>query len=49
MFNSDIGVSLKIVIVTFIFGVLITPVMKKIAHHIGAIDIPRNNEGNRKD
>lgn len=47
MFNSDIGVSLKIVIVTFIFGVLITPVMKKIAHHIGAIDIPRNNEGNR--
>lgn len=47
MFNSDIGISLKIIIVTFIFSVLIMPIMKKIAHHIGAIDIPRNNEGNR--
>lgn len=47
MINSDISVSLKIVIVTFIFGVLIMPIMKKVAHHIGAIDIPRNNEGNR--
>lgn len=47
MFNGDIGISLKIIIVTFIFGVLIIPVMKKIAHHIGAIDIPRTNDGNR--
>ena len=47
MLNSDVGFSLKIVIVTFISSVLIMPIMKKIAHHIGAIDIPRNNEGNR--
>ncbi len=47
MLNSDIGISLKIIIVTFIFSVLIMPVMKKVAHHIGAIDIPRSSEGNR--
>lgn len=47
MLNSDVGFSLKIVIVTFISSVLIMPIMKKIAHHIGAIDIPRNSEGNR--
>ena len=47
MINSDIGSSLKIIIVTFIFGVLIIPVMKRVAHHIGAIDIPRSDEGNR--
>lgn len=47
MLNSDIGNSLKLVIVTFLFSVLIMPVMKRIAHHIGAIDIPRSNEGNR--
>ena len=47
MLESDIGVSLKMVVITFIFSVLIMPVMKKIAHHIGAIDIPRRDEGNR--
>ena len=47
MLNSDVGFSLKVVIVTFISSVLIMPIMKKIAHHIGAIDIPRNSEGNR--
>ena len=47
MLESDIGTSLKMVIITFIFSVLIIPVMKKVAHHIGAIDIPRNSEGNR--
>lgn len=47
MLNSDIGMSLKIVLVTFLFSVLIMPIMKRTAHHIGAIDIPRNNEGNR--
>lgn len=47
MINSDIGISLKMIIVTFIFSVLIMPIMKRVAHHIGAIDIPRNNEGNR--
>lgn len=47
MLKSDIGNSLQMVINTFIFSVLIMPVMKKIAHHIGAIDIPRKDEGNR--
>lgn len=47
MLNSDISSSLKIIIATFIFSVLIMPIMKRIAHHIGAIDIPRNSEGNR--
>ena len=47
MLESDIGISLKMVVVTFVFSVLIMPVMKRIAHHIGAIDIPRRDEGNR--
>lgn len=47
MLNSDIGISLKIIIITFLFSVLIMPVMRKVAHHIGAIDIPRSSEGNR--
>lgn len=47
MLNSDIGISLKMVIITFIFSVLIMPIMKRVAHHIGAIDIPRRDEGNR--
>lgn len=47
MLTSDIGTSLKMVITTFIFSVLIMPIMKRIAHHIGAIDIPRKDEGNR--
>lgn len=47
MLNSDISSSIKIVTVTFFFSVLIMPVMKRIAHHIGAIDIPRTDEGNR--
>ena len=47
MLNSDVETSLKMIIITFIFSVLIMPVMKRTAHHIGAIDIPRNSEGNR--
>jgi len=47
MVGNDIGTSLKIVLITFLFGVLIMPIMKRIAHHIGAIDIPRRDEGNR--
>lgn len=47
MLKSDIGISLQLVIITFIFSALIMPVMKRIAHHIGAIDIPRKDEGNR--
>lgn len=37
----------KIVIVTFLFSVAIMPLMKKIALHIGAVDIPRNDEEHR--
>ena len=45
--SDDILTSLKIIIVTFIFSVLITFLMKRLAHHIGAIDVPRSDEGNR--
>ena len=37
----------KIILVTFICSALIMEVMKKIAVHIGAMDIPRSDEGNR--
>ena len=37
----------KIVLVTFIFSALIMILMKKIAVHVGAMDIPRSDEGNR--
>lgn len=47
MFNSDIGLSLKMILVTFLASVCTMPIMKKVAHHIGAIDIPRKDEGNR--
>jgi len=47
MFGTDIDHIIKIVLTTFVFSVLIMPLMKSIAHHIGAIDIPRNVEENR--
>ena len=47
MLDSDIILSLKMVIVTFVVSIIITQVMKRVAHHIGAIDIPRSDEGNR--
>lgn len=37
----------KIVLVTFVCSALIMEGMKKIAAHIGAMDIPRTDEGNR--
>ena len=37
----------KIVLITFIFSALIMFLMRKVAVHIGALDIPRNAEGNR--
>jgi len=45
--NEQILAILKIVLTTFIFSALIMPIMKKVAHHIGAIDVPRTTEGNR--
>lgn len=37
----------KIILVTFVCSALIMEVMKKIAAHIGAMDVPRSDEGNR--
>lgn len=37
----------KIVLVTFICSALIMEFMKKIAVHVGAMDVPRSEEGNR--
>ena len=45
--NQQIIEILKIVITTFICSALIMPFMKRIAKHIGAIDIPRSDEGHR--
>lgn len=45
--QAEIIYALKVVIVTFIFTAAIMPLMKKIAFHIGALDIPNNEEGNR--
>lgn len=45
--DSSILSIIKIVLTTFVFSALIMPVMKKVAHHIGAIDVPRTTEGNR--
>lgn len=39
--------ALKIIAVTFMFSAIIMPFMKKIAFHVGAIDVPRKEEGNR--
>ena len=45
--NDQILAILKIVVTTFLFSAFIMPVMKRVAHHIGAIDVPRTTEGNR--
>lgn len=37
----------KIVLITFLFSSIIMILMKKIAVHIGAIDVPRNDDNNR--
>lgn len=45
--NAEILNALKIVLVTFVCSAVIMPFMKRIATHIGAIDYPRKDEGNR--
>jgi len=45
--NEQLLAILEIVITTFVFSAFIMPIMKKVAHHIGAIDVPRTTEGNR--
>ena len=37
----------KIVLITFIFTAAIIPVIKRIAIHVGAVDVPRADEGHR--
>lgn len=46
MSNQIIDAS-KIVLITFLFSAVIMNLMKKIAVHVGAIDVPRADEGNR--
>lgn len=45
--RSDIYSALKIVLTTFIFAAIMMPLMKKTAIHVGALDIPRKEEGHR--
>ena len=45
--RTEIYDALKIVSVTFLFSAMIMPLMKRVACHIGAVDIPRKDEGNR--
>ena len=47
MLSADLVQSLKMVLVTFVASIFIVQVMKRVAHHIGAIDVPRSDEGNR--
>ena len=47
MFGNTFDNVIRIVLTTFIFSAAIMPVMKRIAHHIGAVDVPRSTEGNR--
>lgn len=45
--RNDVYEALKIVLVTFLFSAIIMPIMKKIAIHVGAVDVPRSDEGHR--
>ena len=47
MFSADLTQSIKMVLVTFVASIFIVQIMKRVAHHIGAIDVPRTDEGNR--
>ena len=45
--KKEIYDAIRIVLVTFIFTAAIMPIMKKIAFHVGAVDVPRKEEGRR--
>lgn len=45
--TEEILSTIKIVLVTFLCSAFIMPIMKKMAVHVNAIDIPRSDEGNR--
>lgn len=47
MLDSTIWNVIKMVGVTFLCSALIMSIMKKVAHHIGAVDVPRTDEGKR--
>ena len=47
MFNNSIWNFVLITLVTFVVSAFLMPVMKWVASHIGAIDVPRDDEGNR--
>ena len=47
MLDSNLIEAFKMVMATFLIGIVTVQAMKKVAHHIGAIDIPRSDEGNR--
>ena len=37
----------RIILITFMFSTIIMFLMRKVAVHIGAMDVPRSEEGNR--
>ena len=43
MFNDYLDQVISMVVITFLFSALIMPVTNKIAHLIGAIDVPKDN------
>lgn len=45
--KAQILAASKMVLVTFLFSAIIMVLMEKVAVHIGAMDVPRNDEGNR--
>ncbi len=45
--KTQILAASKIVLITFLFSAAIMFLMKKIANHIGAVDVPRTEEGHR--
>lgn len=45
--RSDIYNALKIILTTFIFSTLVMFLMRKVAVHVGALDVPRKEEGHR--
>ena len=47
MISQDVLHLMLIVMATFMFTACVMPFIMKIAYHIGALDIPRNDEGNR--
>ncbi len=47
MLDPSVIEVIKMVMVTFVCSALIMPIMKRVAHHIGAIDVPRTDEGKR--